>query len=272
MAHRTARWRTGQPTGSVRDKAGGDDRGAEPADIACATEQAGCLRRVPPGAAGPSRGRSVTWSARSAGRCIRTGSRAARNGSSYGQRRHPHAGVAASLAVLRGPPRPGRRSRRLGAPGMLACRPAVGSEVPGQAGRRDPAACLHRVGVTAGWCCVRAGSAVMRGRGCRIAEVGAPRAADAYAVSEDERGFDLEPTNRARGDSGFDQRPYRACCRTFAAAELVIGRAGPVAGCGSLMAARPACSGCCGRPEPGPAAGETGCGHAGLAGWHACCG
>src|ERR1019366_3526179 len=31
---------------------------------------------------------------------------------------------------------------------------------------------------------------------------------------------------------------YRACCRTFAAAELVIGRAGPVAGCGTLGAAR----------------------------------
>src|ERR1019366_9032064 len=45
--------------------------------------------------------------------------------------------------------------------------------------------------------------------------------------------------------------PYRACCRTFAAAELVIGRAGPVAGCGSLVAARVTCSGVCGRPEPG---------------------
>ena len=54
MAHRTARWLTGQPTGSVRDKAAGDDRGAEPTDVACATEQAGCLRRVQPGAAGPS--------------------------------------------------------------------------------------------------------------------------------------------------------------------------------------------------------------------------
>src|SRR5450755_3554953 len=44
--------------------------------------------------------------------------------------------------------------------------------------------------------------------------------------------------------------PYRACCGTFAAVELVIGRAGPVAGCGSLMAVRGPCSGCCGRPEP----------------------
>src|SRR5271169_1447767 len=48
-------------------------------------------------------------------------------------------------------------------------------------------------------------------------------------------------------------RSYRACCRTFAAAELVVGRAGPVAGCGSLVAALAACQGCCGRLEPGPA-------------------
>src|ERR1019366_2067654 len=46
---------------------------------------------------------------------------------------------------------------------------------------------------------------------------------------------------------------YRACCRTFAAAELVIGRAGPVAGCGSLVAARVTCSGGVRAPGTRPA-------------------
>jgi hypothetical protein len=38
---------------------------------------------------------------------------------------------------------------------------------------------------------------------------GARRAAETYAVSEGERGFDLEPTNQARRDSGFDRSAYR---------------------------------------------------------------
>src|ERR1019366_3498570 len=46
---------------------------------------------------------------------------------------------------------------------------------------------------------------------------------------------------------------HRACCRTFAAAELVIGRAGPVAGCGSLVAARVTCSGVLRAPGTRPA-------------------
>src|ERR1039458_3321851 len=64
-----------------------------------------------------------------------------------------------------------------------------------------------------------------------------------YAVLGERLGFDVF----ALGEH------HRACCRTFAAAELVIGRDGPVAGCGSLVAARVTCSGVLRAPGTRPA-------------------
>jgi hypothetical protein len=97
--------------------------------------------------------------------------------------------------------------RALGAGATTRRCHGLAAKLPGQVGRRDPGpTCVLQAGATLGLGVARRAANNVT----RTAENAVPCTADAYAGSEGERSFDLEPTSRCQGDSGLDQTPYGA--------------------------------------------------------------